>query len=102
MFPSPFNPYRPIPPQKPWTHDIVKEELLKLCPTLELDKQDSDVMGMCVHDMLSYMDFLHVNYTEIQSKTLDVYENGICVGGILNMTIDKNGTPVPSDAIDEL
>jgi len=91
-----------IPQRKPWTHEVVKEELLKLCPTLELDKQDVDVIGFCVHDMLSYMDFLHVSYPEIPTKTMDVYENGMCIGELINMTLDKDGNVVPSEAVEEL
>jgi hypothetical protein len=81
---------------------LVKEELLKLCPTLELDKQDSDLLRMCLQDAKSYMEFLHKNYTALPSKTMDVYKDGVCIGEVLNLGVDRSGMIVPDEAITEM
>ena len=96
-------PNLPFPPQTPWTELLIKEELLKLCSTLDLDKLDADILKICILNMHEYMEFLHRSFPELTTKTMDVYNNeGVCIGEMANLTIDKGGMVVPTEAMDEL
>lgn len=105
MMTHPTNPFIPmvIIKNQPIGAEAMKDELLKLCPTLDFAKDDVNVFKMCMGDMQDYTDFLHENYVEVEPESQDVLHNGAVIGSVMDDDFSFSlGIPMYKNIADDI